>query len=113
MPGAIILTYEAFDDHIRGKTWEIHGHTPKYRDIVSGDPLILKRGMNKFPEIRGTAGRVIIRLTLDDIFRDIDFRLAEPKAKSVSEAINGNMKLLGEKEAYMAIELLNPMYRVM
>jgi len=87
----------------RGKEYELrkYGRNFTERNVYPGRRVLLRNGYSGKAELWGTVGRVVIG-SLESIFREVDYKLIEPRAKTINEA-RGNPE---DKEIYLAFQVL-------
>ncbi len=94
-----------FDFKLYGKTYELRRLERQWteKNVRTGRHATVSCGYSG-ARLEGTIGLVIIG-SLNEIFREVDFKKIEPRAKTVREAINENLKTLGRAKRYIAFEV--------
>jgi hypothetical protein len=102
------LTTESFlDFKLHGKQYEVRACEGNYSEkyVFLGRPVELRKGYSG-ESLKGVIGDIIIGSHLEQILGLIDYKLAEPRANSIDEAVRENKKILGEKPKYVAFQVL-------
>ncbi|HUZ92562.1 MAG TPA: hypothetical protein VNG29_01005 [Candidatus Paceibacterota bacterium] len=100
------LAKEPFlDFKLYGKTYELRRRERQWteKNVRPGRHVTVSCGYSG-ERLEGTIGSVLTA-SLNDIFRFIDFKKIEPRAKTVQEAKAENLKTLGATEKYIAFEI--------
>ncbi len=104
----IPLTTESFlDFKLYGKQYEIRACQGSFSEkfVFPGRPVELRKGYSG-ESLNGVIGEIVKGSHLEQILSLIDYRLAEPRANSVDDAVRQNKKMLGEKPKYIAFQVL-------
>jgi hypothetical protein len=102
------LTTESFlDFKLKGKQYEIRACEKAYSEkyVFPGRPVELRKGYSG-ESLHGIIGEIVMGSHLEQVLSLIDYKLAEPRANSIDEAVKENKKLLGEKPKYIAFQVL-------
>jgi len=89
-----------------GKEYELRVCSRNFQEkfVSEGKSVTCSCGYSG-PSFEGTVGKVVVG-PLEDIFNKIDYKLIIPSAFSEEEAILYAKNLLGEKDKYIAFEVL-------
>ncbi|MFH1400908.1 MAG: hypothetical protein ABIH41_05280 [Nanoarchaeota archaeon] len=103
------LSTEPYLDFLeRGKQYEIRAYGRNgfhEANVYEGRPVELRRAWSR-GSMFGTVGHVRVG-SIDDIFDAIDYRLAEPRARTREEAVAENRTMLKNPEKYIAFEIID------
>lgn len=101
------LKPESFlDFRERGKEYVLkrYGRNFNEKNVYPNKRVLLRNAYSGREELRGRIGRVVIG-ELESIFREIDYRLVTPRAKTMSEAISSIKTIPEDKSVYIAFQV--------
>lgn len=102
-----LSTSSFIDFKLNGKQYEVRACERNYSEkfVFPGRPVELRKGYSG-ESLMGVIGEIVMGSRLEEVLSLIDYKLAEPMASSIDDAVKENKKLLGEKPKYIAFQVL-------
>ncbi len=104
----VVVTSEVFRDYYLGKEWEIRHLGARYnpKQILGGRDVEIRKGYSGERLERMLTGELVMG-SLERIFRHIPLEKAEPRAKSMAEAVRENKAMISGGAPYIAFRVVD------